>query len=591
MLIIILVMIKKTASNMLTAQILSALTVSVCLLIDNAVIGKFLGVNCVAAYGLSNPVLLTIGGISTVLASGVQVSCSKSLGKGDLEEINRGFSSAIGIAAVFSAAFLLVVLSLNSVLPTLLGAGKSGELYNNTRAYLIGFSLGAPGCMGSLILVPFLQMAGKSGLLIAAVLGMTIADVVFDILAVTVFKSGMFGIGLASSLSYYTALIVGLGYFFSKKSRFRFVFRKISFAKIGEFFKSGIPAVFTMASSVILVFFLNKILLSLEGSAAVAAFTIIVTLGNTGNCITTGINGVSLTLAGVLYQEEDKTGLKTLFTYLYGKSLQLGACVGALVALLSPYLVTFFMPEKGAAQSMAVYGLRLYVLGFIPCCLNYNLKGMYLGTGRVLETEIYSVAEGAVFPLAAALVLSGVCGVDGVWYFFALGEIIALIGGFVFVRIKSGKRLPDAVDFLLLRKDFGVRDRDLLERNIMNAKQVADVSEEAQKFCLERGADPRIALHVALCIEEVASNVIEHGFGKLRKVENHLSVRLQNKDRKWVLRFRDDCHSFDPLSYIPKDPLTSDTVSGIKLLLGLSDSAKYTNTLNMNNFMLVIDKK
>ncbi len=576
---------------MLTAQILSALTVSVCLLIDNAVIGKFIGVNGIAAYGLANPILLTIGGISTVLASGVQVSCSKSLGKGDVEEINRGFSSAVGIAGLFSAAFLLVVLSLNRALPTLLGAGRQGVLYDNTRAYLVGFCLGAPGCMGSLILVPFLQMAGKSGLLIAAVLGMTVSDVVFDILAVTVFKSGMFGIGLASSLSYYTALIIGFGYFFSKKSRFKFVFREISISKVGEFFKSGIPAVFNMASYVILVFFLNKILLSIEGSAAVAAFTIITTLGNTGNCISTGINGVSLTLSGVLYQEEDKTGLKNIFTYLYGKSLLLGACVGTFVALLSPYLVAFFMPEKGAAQSMAIYGLRLYVLGFIPCCLNYNLKGMYLGTGRVIETDIYSVAEGLVFPLLAALIFSGISGVQGVWYFFAVGEVLTLAGAFVYVRIKSGKRIPDAVDFLLLDKKFGVRDRDLLEWNIRNIKQVSDVSEEAGKFCLERGADSRIAFHVALCIEEVAANVIEHGFGKIKKVQNHLSVRLMNKDKRWVLRFRDDCFAFDPLSYIPNDPGPSDSVSGIKLLLGISDNAKYTNTLNMNNFMLVIDKK
>jgi hypothetical protein len=51
-----------------------------------------------------------------------------------------------------------------------MGAGSSGELFNQTRDYIAGFSIGAPGSMGALVLVPFLQMAGQSNLLIAAVL-------------------------------------------------------------------------------------------------------------------------------------------------------------------------------------------------------------------------------------------------------------------------------------------------------------------------------------------------------------------------------------------------------------------------------------
>lgn len=571
---------------MLTAQILSALTVSLCLLIDNAVIGKFLGVDAVAAYGLSNPILLIIGGLGSVLSAGVQVSCSKSLGKGDLEEINKGFSSSVGVAAAFSIAFLAIVLALNSVLPTLLGAGREGELYNNTRAYLIGFSLGAPGCMGSLILVPFLQMAGKSGLLIAAVLGMTVTDVLFDILAVTVFNSGMFGIGLASTVSYYVAMAIGFGYFFSKNSRFKFSMKKVSVAKVGEFFKSGVPAIFNMTAPIILIFFLNKVLLSIEGSAAVAAFTIITTLGNAGNCISTGVNGVSLTLSGILYEEEDRTAMAGLFTYLYGMALILGAAIGTLMALFSPYLVAFFMPQEGSARDMAVLGLRLFSLGFIPGCINNNLKGLYLGTGRVLETEIFAISEGGLLPLFAGIVMSKIAGIQGVWFYYALGEILALIGAFVFVRIKSGVRLPSAVDFLLLRKDFGVAESDLLERNIKTIEEVVAVSEEAEKFCLDHGNDSRTAYHVELCIEEVASNVIEHGFGKKKNTENHLSVRLMYKGNKWVLRFRDDCYAFDPLKYIPRHP----EVSGIKLLLSIADKAKYTYSLNMNNFMLEINK-
>ena len=56
-------MISKLVRQMLTAQTLSALTVSLCLLIDNIMIGRFLGDSALTAYGLANPVLLVIGEI------------------------------------------------------------------------------------------------------------------------------------------------------------------------------------------------------------------------------------------------------------------------------------------------------------------------------------------------------------------------------------------------------------------------------------------------------------------------------------------------------------------------------------------------
>ena len=100
-------MIKKLVGQMLAAQILSALTVSLCLLIDNLMIGRYLGEKALTAYGLANPVLLVIGAVGSMLCAGAQVACGKSLGRGDKEETDIGYSSSIAIAAVFSVTFTL----------------------------------------------------------------------------------------------------------------------------------------------------------------------------------------------------------------------------------------------------------------------------------------------------------------------------------------------------------------------------------------------------------------------------------------------------------------------------------------------------
>ena len=83
-------MIRKLVRQMLTAQTLSAMTVSLCLLIDNIMIGHFLGERALTAYGLASPLLLIIGAVGTMLCSGAQVACGKSLGRADWAETNAG---------------------------------------------------------------------------------------------------------------------------------------------------------------------------------------------------------------------------------------------------------------------------------------------------------------------------------------------------------------------------------------------------------------------------------------------------------------------------------------------------------------------
>jgi hypothetical protein len=52
-----------------------------------------------------------------------------------------------------------------------------------------------------------------------------------------------------------------------------------------------------------------------------------------------------------------------------------------------------------------------------------------------------------------------------------------------------------------------------------------------------------------------------------------------------VLRFRDDCGAFDPVSYIP-EKADAEKDLGIRLIQSLAEEARYTYSLNLNNLML-----
>ena len=576
-------MTRKLVRQMLAAQILSALTVSVCLLIDNIMIGRYLGLRAIAAYGLANPVLLIIGAIGSMLAAGVQVVCSRSLGRGSQEETNVGYSSAIAITAVISLTFLAVVLIFRTPLARAMGAEDDPALLKDTRDYLAGFIIGAPASMGALILVPFMQMAGKSGLLIAAVLGMTVTDIGLDIVNVTVFHGGMFGMGLASSLSYYVAMVVGAFYFLSKRSVFKFSMKRVSWKKTVELFVGGVPAAFNMVSSVILIFCMNRLLLSVGGAVAVAAYTVVMTLGNASNCISTGTGGVALTLSGILFNEEDQTGRRVLLGLLVRRAILLGLVAGVLLIGFAPFLVNLFIPEPGESQRMAIFGVRMFALGLLPCCINNALKSSYQGVGRVRTTEIISLLEGACLPLLAAFVLSRLVGLTGAWFFFFAGEVLTLLGILGYVCLKYRRLTLRTEDVLLLPEGFGVPKEDLLEADIRDIGDVMEISYRAEAFCRAHGGTSGLCWRVALFVEEMGSNIVTHGFDPQQR--NHLLIRLQHKDGRWTLRFRDDCGAFDPVHYVPDG--SQEDGMGIRIVLSMADEVRYTYSMNLNNLMVV----
>ena len=194
------------------------MTVMLCMLVDSMMIGRFLGVDSMTAYGLANPVLLIFAAYGAMLSAGIQVMCGKTMGAGDKEGTNACFSASAVLALGVALAGTILVLLLVSPLCTILGAGRAGAnnpVFFLTRDYLRGFIVGAPAFIVAQIMVPFLQISGNRVRLALAVVLMTLSDIAFDLLNVFVFRGGMLGMGLASSFSYYLALIVGLAYLYN----------------------------------------------------------------------------------------------------------------------------------------------------------------------------------------------------------------------------------------------------------------------------------------------------------------------------------------------------------------------------------------
>lgn len=584
-------MIRKTFRQMLTAQILSAMTVMLCMLVDSIMIGRFLGVDSVAAYGLANPVLLIFAAYGSMLSAGIQVLCGKTMGAGDRDATDACYTVALVLGIGVSLIGMVLILLFASPVCTLLGAGKAGPdnpVFFLTRDYLRGFIIGAPAFIIAQIMVPFLQISGNRTRLAAAVLLMTVSDIAFDLLNVFVFKGGTFGMGLASSLSYYAALLIGGTYFLKKDCLFRFRPKAIRLRRAGELLKYGVPTVINQLSLVALVFTLNKILLSVGANVAVAAYSVVSTVGNICYCFGTGVASVALLLSSVSYSEEDRHALHDLVKTMSIYAVVLDVLVTVAVLLLAPLLVQLFLTDNPGARSLAALGIRLFALSLLPCSLNTSFKNYYQGVNRTLLTEAISVMQNFAFPALFAFILSAPFGTTGAFLCFVCGETLTLAVIAAIVWIKNRRVSFSAESFALLPKSFGALPKDLFEATVRTNEQAAKTAQEAAVFCRAHGESERSSMLISLCVEEMVENIVTHGF-KEGKRNQSVDVRIVFKEDARVIRIRDNCMSFDPLQYLKlheaDDPFSH---IGIRMVAKLVKRADYVNVLGLNSLTLIL---
>ena len=237
-------MIRRTYLKMTGPQILASISSMLCLLIDSVVISRFLDVDAMSAYGLVSPMIIVVNACILMISCGAQVSAAAALGRGDMEELGAGYSSALAGAAGISLVIMLAVFTAAGPVCGLLGASRSNvspDVAEMTEQYLKGYFIGTPFFFLVQLATPYLQTMGKRKDLMRSVICMTVSDIILDILSVTVFHAGIAGIGVASGLSYLAAFLPVSGFFLKKDRIFCFDLRKIRWKTLIRIAVQGAP--------------------------------------------------------------------------------------------------------------------------------------------------------------------------------------------------------------------------------------------------------------------------------------------------------------------------------------------------------------
>lgn len=572
--------VSKAYFKLLPVQILGIIVNALNGFIDSFITSRFLGTQALAAIGYFGPVS-TIIGITWVVTTGIQIMCSQYIGGGDKNKVNSLFSTGI----VFLSGFALLVTTLCMIFHTPLAVvlGGRGETAGMLSDYILGYAPGIIGQVLSGVLMVFLPFNSDTKRSYYAITIMIASNVIMDILNVTVLEWGCFGMGLATTISFLLSTAVMLGSFLDKERTINLRFTNLCFNLLPHAARLGLPSLMFTLGCTAKGYIINLAMMQNVGDAAVAVINIQNNIIAILGAVPQGCANALLTLASLYYGDEDRKS----FLSITRLSLRVGIILSLIMTLIL-MAGSSVIPGIFFAPSDEAFGIARMMLLLFPNWLVLNLlfnvfTKIYQCQNKMALTNALSFAENVLIAAIGALLAASI-GANGVWISFTIAESLCLLVIMISVFLNARKITFSLEDWTKLSPEFGADPDNCLEFSLHSMDEVINISERVIDFCNARSHDKRRSQFTGLAIEEMAGNVVEHGFKPGEK--NSIDVRVVSGD-EFIIRIRDDCRSFDPHKYLSQftqeDPAKN---IGLRIITKTAREIIYQNNAGINTLIV-----
>ena len=575
-------MLAKLMFRLLPVQILLAAAPAVNALVAGFFASNFVGIDAVGAVGLYAPIGMLLNAISTMLVGGAVILCGKSMGRNEQDELHNLFSLDLIVSAAVSLLFTGAFLVLGFFDLTGFLVRDPGVRALLDR-YMIGQALGVfPLLMGNQ-LTAFLSLENKSRRTLAASLVFMAVNPVLSVLFVIVLRLEALGLALASAGSTWAFFAVQAAHFLGGRSHFRLRLRGLAWGECLSILRVGLPGAASYGYQTVRGLAVNLLLEAYTGAAGLSAFAAANNFLGVGWAIPAGMLAVSRMMLSISAGEEDRRTLTDVMRVMLSRFLPLlGVYCAAVIVFAGPLTGIFFRDSAAPVHAMTAWGLRI-----LPLCMPLSVIYMHFVcygqiAGRQLYVHTLSALDGVICVAGFTALTIPFLGIHSV-YFGNIFNGVVTVGVIVGWAWAVNRRFPRTMDeLMIIPKDFGVPEDRRMDLTVRTMEEVVGISRQIQEFCLSLGIDERRAYLAALAMEEMAGNIVEHGFSKDSRPHS-AAVRVADKDGELILRLRDDCVPFDP-SERRKLAEGDDVMKniGIRMVFRIARDVQYQNILGLN---------
>ena len=571
--------------------VLTAMALSMSIIVDGIIVGNLLGVMALAAVNLVMPLVMVYNTVAVLLGLGAATAIAVAKGRRENSYANDIFTVSLAALLVTGVVLMIFQISLLDEISLLLTNDK--VLLPLVKGFLRILVYATPLMVLILGVVFCLRTDGKAKLASIVLVTANAVNLILDLVYIGIFGMGINGAALATFSGYAVGAATLFFYVFAKDRTLKVNFKLLSKPFVGlkyleRILVTGTPSAMSAVLVPAKLFCINAIVLSVGGSSGMVAFSVCISCLSLSSMFVSGVAQTMTPIIGVLYGEKDFAGIR----FVVKRAFQILAVATILVTILLELfpenVLALFGVKHAADLAIGILAVRVFSISLIGKSFNMLMLFYYMTTEKRGFANAISVVEGFAIVVPGAFVLSKLAGTAGVWSSFIIAEVVtmAMIAGYyLYIRDQATNKYND----ILLLDTASIDRSKMLDLTIRgNIDDVVGVSKKTIEFLSKGGVESSLCNKVGMVIEEMAANIAMYGYTQGKK-NNYIDIRIKLLEEEFIIILRDDGQWFDPTKYLESEKKEEAyLVGGIELVKALAKQVAYARILGLNNTTITI---
>lgn len=404
------------------------------LIIDAAIVGRWIGVDALAAVGASSSIMFLIMGFCNGSCAGFAIPIAQAFGAKDLAKMRSYVSNAIRIAVIF--AIVITLLSTMFCSKVLRLVNTPADIFHDAWVFLFLQFMAIPFTLAYNLLSGFIRALGNSRQPFFFLIFSSLLNITLDVVLILLLGWGVAGAGWATLLSQAFSALLCLSYIRRRMPLLipRGAERRFDNKRVSILLNNGVPMGLQFSITGIGIIMLQSANNAL-GTVYVAAFTASMRIKYLFTCVFENIGVAMATYCG---QNIGARRLDRVATGIRSAIKVMAVYFVATLAIIYPFadeMMTLFVSSgeqaviTNAAMFMRVSNYFYPALGLLTI-FRYSIQGLGYSNLSMLSGVMEMMARcGVSLWLVPALGFLGVCyGDPAAWCCADLFLIPAFIG-------------------------------------------------------------------------------------------------------------------------------------------------------------------
>lgn len=417
-------------------------------IVDQIFIGWGVGYIGNGATNVVFPITMLCLAFALMFGDGSSAYLSLKLGEKNKKEASKGVVNGILISIIVSILLCAIIIGF---LPQILNLfGCTDALREDAMGYGFFVALGLPFMMIGTTLNSIIRADGSPKYAMTSMVIGAILNVILDPIFIFVFKMGVEGAAIATSISQFVTFAMNVAYL--RKLKTIKITRddiKLKPSIVGRVSMLGISSFITQMSIVLVMAFENNLLgkygaeSEFGSEIPITVLGIVMKISQILNSIIIGIASGAQPIFGYNYGAQNYDRVRKTLKYVLGLSLIVSTIAFLLFQLIPDKLILIFGSGNELYMEFACYAFRTYLMLCICNGIQIPAGIFFQAIGKGVKSAIISLSRQIVFLIPAMVIFGATFGIHGILYAgpFADGLAFIIAGILLILQVRKFKKV------------------------------------------------------------------------------------------------------------------------------------------------------